>query len=400
MYAQMPRYSPDGHLIGPVTGDAGAIRTRGQNLQSLANKMDSSATLLRQLVENGADMEGEAVDKLREVSEKAHKDLQLGADLYDAVAPHMVTYAADLERYQASINVILGDLESLWATYQQKHESAISATSARPKYPRGEDADDPVLRRQAEDLHDDAVERAQGNADAARRDWDDRAGNYDNEWDNWFDAFNKAARGIKEDTTNGIEDSLGDNLDGFLQFMSDFLAVAGIILAVLAIIVGGPIIAALAAIVAVATLIVAVARLSRGEGTVLDVVFGVIGVIPLVGPAVKFARGPAAMVSAAGWGDDAARFVNFSGGGRQWLSGMNTLKGGGFTNTFADFTAKLFTGQGVDDIAAISGGWQTADMVGNIFASKFAIAGGIKDSAGGAWQGAFDADQNPWEKWW
>ncbi|QNA91689.1 hypothetical protein G4G29_03130 [Microbacterium sp. Se63.02b] len=279
MYEHMPMTSPAGHPIGALTGDVESIRDRGNALQELANAMSDSATLLQRLVDNGADMEGKSVDKLAEVSGKMHAELGRAADLYDAVAPHIVQYASDLESSKTAIDPILDDLVELWATYQQKKDAAATAQSQVPDYPTGADADDDQARQAAEDARDDAADAAAGAATGARGDWDARAADYDREWNSWHTAFTNAANNIREDTSDKIEDSTWDNLDGFLQFMSDFLAVAGIVLAVLAIIVGGPIIAALAAIVAIATLIVAVARLARGNGSVIDVVFGVIGVI-------------------------------------------------------------------------------------------------------------------------
>ncbi|WEK61970.1 MAG: hypothetical protein P0Y60_04210 [Candidatus Microbacterium colombiense] len=393
VYEYMPMTSPAGHPIGELTGDVGSIRDRGNSLQTLADAMSNSATLLQRLVDNGADMEGKAVDKLAEVSGEMYAELSRAADLYDAVAPHIVQYATDLETSKTAINPILDDLITLWATYQQKKDEAATAASQMPDYPTGDDADDAQARQDAIDARDDAAGAAAGVASGARGDWDARAGDYDREWNTWHTAFSNAASNIREDTSDKIEDSTWDNLDGFLQFMSDFLAVAGIVLAVLAIIVGGPIIAALAAIVAIATLIVAVARLARGNGSVLDVVFGVIGVIPLIGPAIKFARGPMAMIQGADFGADGMRFVNAF-AGRTPLSSLSQIRGG-FTAAFGDFSARLFTGQGAASFGVQMTGVETLDMVGNIFASHFAIAGGIKDSAGGAWSGTFDPGQNP-----
>ncbi|MFC4140723.1 MULTISPECIES: hypothetical protein [unclassified Microbacterium] len=355
--------------------------------------MSDSSTLLKRLVENGADMEGQAVDKLAEIAGEMHAELGRAADLYDVVAPHIVQYASDLETSKAAIDPILQDLDSLWITYQQKKEEAASAASQMPNYPTGADADDEQARQDAIDARDEAAQDAAGAATGARGDWDARAADYDREWNTWHTAFTNAASNIREDMSDKIEDGFWDNVDGFLQFMSDFLAVAGIVLAVLAIIIGGPIIAALAAIVAVATLIVAVARLARGNGSVLDVVFGVIGVIPLIGPAIKFARGPMAMIRGAEFGADGARYLNVF-AGRAPLSSLSQIRGG-FTTGFAEFSARLFTGDGVSRFAVEMSGVETLDMVGNIFASHFAIAGGIKDSAGGAWAGTFDPDQNP-----
>jgi len=395
VYEHMPMTTPSGkHPIGPLSGDVSDIRDRGNSLQSLANAMSNSATLLQRLVDNGADMEGKAVDKLADVSKDMHAELKRAADLYDAVAPHIVKYASELEDSKTAIDPILDDLVELWATYQQKQQDAFEAGSRSPQYPTGEDADDDTLRKAAEDEQKEAANDAASAASSARGDWERRAGDYDREWNSWHKAFTDAASGIREDTSDKIEDSWDDNFGGFLQFMSDLLAVAGIILAVLAVIIGGPIIAALAAIVAIATLVVAIARLARGEGSVIDVVFGVIGVIPLIGPAIKFVRGPMAMIRGANFGDDAARFAGvFS--GRNPISSLSQLRGANFGEVFADATARFFTGKGSSHFGVQMTGAETLEMMGNVTASHFQIAGGIKDTAGGAWSGTFDPDQNP-----
>ncbi|QNA91690.1 hypothetical protein [Microbacterium sp. Se63.02b] len=99
------------------------------------------------------------------------------------------------------------------------------------------------------------------------------------------------------------------------------------------------------------------------------------------------------MIRGADFGADGMRFVNAF-AGRAPLSTLSQIRGG-FTTGFAEFSARLFTGNGTASFAAQMTGVQTLDMVGNVFASHFAIAGGIKDSAGGAWSGTFDPDQNP-----
>lgn len=395
-YEAMPAFSPAHHRLGHIDGDVGAIRQRGTDLTTLATEMTTSSKLLQSLVEDGSDMKGEAIDKLASSAKDVYAELGRAAELYHAVAPYISGYATDLETAKNAIDPILGDLVELWQTYLHKQGDAMDAHAAQPKYPTGDDANDETLRQQAEDKQHDAATAAAGLATSARQAWTDRAKDFDKEWDTWHGAFMHAANGIHDDMSGKIKDSWDDDMRGFLQWASDFLAVAGMVLAVLAIVVGGPIIAALAAVVAIATLVVAVARLARGEGSVLDVVFGVIGVIPVLGPAAKFLRGPAAALHEAEFGADLLRLTGRGATSvRGWASGLNGLEGLTATERVGDFCAKLFTGKGASDLLEIDGGLKTLDMVGNVFASHFAIAGGIKDSAGGAWGGAFAPGQNP-----
>lgn len=389
MHVMMPQTSPGGHHIQVVTGDPAEIKERGTQISDLATDMKNSALLLQRLVENGADMRGDAIDKLKELSEKVHGDLKKGGDLYSAVAPYIKTYGQELEDSQKTMTTIIEDLFDLWDEYNRKLEAADAARNERPDYPTGEDADDETLREEAEKARDTAAGSANTLATNAKGAWDDRAKDYDTEWDSWHTAFSNAAKGIRDDMAGKIEDSWNDDFGGFLQFMSDVLAVAGIILAVLAIIVGGPLIAILAGIVAVLTLAVALTRAIRGEGSWVDVAFGVIGVIPFIGPAARGLKSFAAADNALGFFGR----MTPSAGWSAWATKTNPVTG------FADFSARLFGGHSIDDFGRLTDGTatgvQTLEMVGNIWSSQFAIAGAIKDSAGGAWSGTFDADQNP-----
>ena len=114
---------------------------------------------------------------------------------------------------------------------------------------------------------------------------------------------------------------------------------------------------ALAAIVAVATLAVALTRkLAFDDGSWWDVAFGVIGVIPFIGPAARTIRG---LGSASGWralgtafGDDALRLTGMNATSfDDWASSLNALRGTTFADKAADFSAALFSGKHIDDWA-------------------------------------------------
>jgi hypothetical protein len=198
-----------------------------------------------------------------------------------------------------------------------------------------------------------------------------------------------------------IEDSWKDNLRGLLDFLSNVLAVAGIVLAVLAIIVGGPIIAALAAIVAVATLVVAIAKFGVGDGNWVDLAFAIVGVVPFIGPAAKFFRGAGeagGLWSAikTGVGSDAVRLFGRAPSVASWFTRVNALAGDGFGQGALKFSTEFLTGKGMDDWALMgSSGLDALDTVASVWSSQIGIAGMIKDTASGAWQGAFNPGQNP-----
>lgn len=398
----MPSQTPGGgNLIEHLRGDAGEIQTRGQQIVDLGADMSAAWRLISQLVDNGADMEGDAVDKLREVAGEVSGDLSKAAELYAAVGPHILTYGQELETSKSAIDPIVDDLIELWEAYYSLSRAADTAEGAVPREP-DDDAD--ADEQSSYDTANANAIAKRGLADDKYDEWVTRAGEYDTEWDSWHKAFDDAAKNIKEGFSGKIEDSWKDDLRGALEFLSNVLAVAGIVLAVLAIVVGGPIIAALAAIVAVATLAVALTRkLAFDDGSWVDVAFGVIGVIPFIGPAARGLRG---LGAPGGWralgtafGDDAARLFGVGATGiDDWASGLNRLQGAGFGAKAVDFTTGLLTGQNMAhwaDPAVMTGGWNIAEGTAGVWATQLGIAGWIKDTAGGAFPGSFDPDQNP-----
>ena len=290
-------------------------------------------------------------------------------------------------------------LQELWEDYYELCRTADTAEGAVPHEP---DADADADEQSAYDQASAHADEQRGLAAAKKDDWDAVAGQYDEAWDDWYDAFDRAARNIEEGVSGKIEDSWKDDLRGALDFLASVLAVAGIILAVLAIVVGGPIIAALAAIVAVATLVVALTRkLAFDDGSWLDVAFGVIGVVPFIGPAARTFRG---LGSASGWrslgtafGDDSSRLSGVGAGTLEnWASGLNALRGATFAEKAADFSAKLFSGQSIDEWAHMgSTSMDAVKTVTVVWTAQFQIVGQIRDVALGAVPGSFDPDQNP-----
>ncbi|MDQ1125395.1 hypothetical protein QE428_000428 [Microbacterium sp. SORGH_AS 505] len=396
----MPSETPKGNnLIGELDGDPTEVKTRGQQIVDLGNQMADAWALIERLVADGAEMEGNAVEKLREVSGEVSSDLSQAASLYAAVGPHIQTYGGALEDSKATIDPIVSRLRNLWDEYYELSRDADTAAGAVPRKPDDDaDADEQSAYNDA-NTHAQSV---QGQADAKKGEWDAAAGEYDDAWDTWHDAFTTAAANIREGVSGKIEDSTSDDIRGALEFLSNVLAVAGIVLAVLAVVIGGPIIAALAAIVAVATLVVALTRkLAYNDGSWVDVAFGVIGVVPFLGPAAKGIRG---LTQAGGgqalltsFGDDAVRLFGVGRGGMSnYLSGLNGLRGATFVDRAADFSAGLLTGRNIAGWGSMgSGAGAAVDTMATVWSAQLSLVGQIRDTANGAFAGAFDPDQNP-----
>jgi len=148
--------SPKGRPIEVVSGNGDDVRERGQQIINLGTAMSEAETLLTRLVDDGADMEGKAVDKLRELSGEVNVELGRAAELYQAVGPFVRDYGSELAAVKALMKVTVPDADTYWQNYQQALSEWQSAQMAPVPYPEGSDDDDSA-RTEAERTHDNAV---------------------------------------------------------------------------------------------------------------------------------------------------------------------------------------------------------------------------------------------------
>ncbi|MDE0547479.1 hypothetical protein [Microbacterium sp. C7(2022)] len=317
-----------------VEGDADGISDRGAQITNLAAAMSEAATLLTKLVDHGADMEGEAVDKLREVSAEVNTELEKAAGLYDGVGPFIKAYGDELSAVQKLMSTSVPDADRYWLAYQRALDQWQDAANSPVRYPMGSE-DDIEACTAAERRHADDVETAECDKNDAYLLWKGAADDFDGAYDRWEDAFDAAVAGVRDSTAGKIKDSWKDNLDGFVDFALDVLAVAGLVLAVLALIVGGPIVGLLALAVGVLALVGTTWQYSRGDAALWEVGVAVVGVLPF-GSFTKFADGGfgAGMRAWTGFGsqgmslgDDAARWTLSlsSANPAEWVSNMRML---------------------------------------------------------------------------
>ncbi|MFV0408059.1 MAG: hypothetical protein ACK5LN_14775 [Propioniciclava sp.] len=383
--------STAGRPISVLLGNAGDIDERGAQLTELGQAMVDSWRLISQLVDDGAAMDGEAIDKLREIAGTVSSDLNKAGESYLAVGPRIREYAEELSWAQQRIDPLVQDLQDLWEKYLALERDAAEAAASE-----NADSADPSTAGTPSNATTEAEAAAQAARDK-RAEWDEKAGEYDDAWDTWHDAFMTAANGIKEDFTDGLDDSWKDDLRGTLDFLADALAVAGIVLAVLAIVVGGPLIMALAAVVAVATLMVQLAKFGVGDGNGVDLFFAVVGVVPFIGPAAKFLR--SGNIGAQFTADGARLFGRGATSFRSWFSGVNTLGGSGFWGGAQKFSAQFFTGKSADEWLNIgSRGIDAIDTLATVWSTQIGITSMIKSTLGdNVGSGLFDPDQHPFE---
>lgn len=358
--------SPQGREICTLDGNAGAIISRGNEIATLGEQMISSASMLKSIADGASGQMGLAVDKLKEVVGDCYEELDLAGKRYKPTGPVLVTYGNVVSEVQPLIKTAVENCKADWKTYQSKQNSLFDARIA--SYPTPVPTEvaggaDPVDPRQ------EAVDDAQALAAAAYDDWTSEARIFDNHYDTWEAAFNKAADEIGEATDGGIEDSKWDDLDGFVAGALEVLKWVGLALAVLGVIIGGPFIAAIAAIAAIATLLLTIYSFSRGNSSGWDLAFAVVGIIPFgsmgklfSGNKVGFLHDMAGgLTSAAGRADIVGDFAAM---GRGFSSGF-AGQGGNLARVFQGFKG------GVADWASRDGAG-LSNIISRLFAGKSA----------------------------
>ena len=391
--------SPKGRPVEVVEGDGGAVSDRGQQIINLGAAMSEAESLLTRLVGSGADMEGKAVDKLRELSGEVNVELGRAAELYEAVGPYVKEYGDELAAVKALMKQTVPDADTYWLQYQQKVSEWQSAQMAPVPYP--DDSDDSEGRSDAERTHSDGVDAAESDKEAAYTLWKGAADDFDSQYERWERAFDAAVAGVRSSNANAIKDGWRDNLDGFVDFALDVLAVAGVVLAVLAMVVGGPIIGLLALAVGVLALAGTLWQYSRGDAELWEVGLAVLGVIPF-GAFGEFASGgfKAGMRAWTGFprgglslGDDFARWT-LSLGSRspgQWVSNMRSLgpEAGYVVNSFDEVLSTVMSGQDPFMWEVIGALGTTGEQLTYAFSGVGAHLNNIATVAGSV-QGAFE----------
>lgn len=354
--------SPRGRPVETVLGSAADIEDRGTQIVYLGGIMRSGYDTLSDLVESGleAEMVGQAVDALAEVSKEVYKELDRAAELYEKVGPYVRDYGATLTAVQTKMCGTVERANTAWRTYQEREGDLRDAQASPVAYPSGTSpSDDGSDREEAERNHEKGVDQAAEDRQAAYDAWKVEGDEFDSQYDSWELAFDAAVSGIRTETANGIQDDWKDDLDGFVAGAMQWLTVAGIVLAVLALIIGGPIVALLGVIVGVLTLAGTLWQYSRGDASGWDVALAVIGVIPFGAIAEGFSA-----VKAGGNG--------FSSAFRSWMSvspsAGNSAVWGDVVSNFGDdfarwgsglasgtsfFSTMRLSGQGVSGVADV-----------------------------------------------
>ncbi|WAC66716.1 hypothetical protein OVA14_02760 [Agrococcus sp. SL85] len=359
-----------------VEGDPQTIIRRGEEIEALGRMMSDSATILEGLAEGTDGLQGKAAAKLREGVGDVHGTLAEAGQLYTPTGPVVRRYGVALSEDQSAIAGHVALCEGLWETFRSL------PGSVEPRGTGGWFEPEAGSEEAQQQADEDEAKRLAYEA------WEDEARRFDADYDSWESAFEAAAADVGDAVAGKIEDSFWDDLDGFVAGALKVLQVVGLVLAVACIIIGGPILAAIAAVVAIATLALTTYAFFRGDATLGDMIFAIVGVIPFgslgkgVGPFFSDMAG--GIFSSAGRTAIASSGAHFAGGltrgfSRGMADGMGLLgslgRGGrgalqglsqGGANV-ADGLARLFGYTGQTDAPGILGGVWGDGHVKNLF---------------------------------
>lgn len=263
-------FSPDGHPIRHVAGNAEAIIKRGNAITTLGEQMHGAADTLEHLkhssVDDGA-QKGKAIEKLRDSIDDSYKTLREAGDLYEPVGPVLVTYGTAIAKIKPLIDSYADSCEELWGAYV-----------ALPGDPDGRQLGMPWSPEPGS-----PEAEAQGDEDTAKKAAYDAyitvANQFDGQYDDWLEAFETAADGVHDKVSGSIK-------DGFWEFLDDLMEVlnwAALVIGVIALIVGGPFVLIAFALAAAVLLVASIQMFDSGKSwgeRWTNLGFAVLGVIP------------------------------------------------------------------------------------------------------------------------
>ncbi|MEW1834602.1 hypothetical protein [Microbacterium sp. NPDC079995] len=257
-------HSPAGRSIENLEGDPETITRRGRRIESIGGQMIASANVLEQLVGEGDDQRGEAIEKIREIVGDTHTELRRAGTMYQPTGPVLVRYGSAVADAKPRIRTAVDACEDAWARYSAAPGQRFERFMPSPVEEVAEQqAEDDEQKRQ---LYDEFLLQAR---------------TFDAEVDTWEDAFDAAVDGIGDILDGAIRDSFWDNVDGAVEVVLQVLTVVSIIVAIAGIIIGGPLFALIGAVIGVATLLLTAYQVLRGDAGMEKLVIAIIGVIPI-----------------------------------------------------------------------------------------------------------------------
>lgn len=316
-------FSPKGNDLMPSEGNADSIDVRGAYLRDLGESMEKTAGSLK-LIGEGSTQISEAVDKIRESASDIHGELSQAATRYSGTGEALIAYADVLRAAKRNMDPLIEEIHTAQtnvSTAVETHRDAQSVVSDNnTTWIWEEEATDAEKAAAQSDLDD-----AESTLSTARSTLEGLWAEYDAHFATWEEGYDEAVNGIDSAITDA------DNNDGWFADLMKILNKICFVLAVVAIFVSGPI----AGVILVVTTVVAVVQLARdiyavsqGEGSMVDVFVGAVGLIPFAGGVSRIVgRGGRGIVNSMRHGDDLLGGLRAAGRGSgrqttQELTGM------------------------------------------------------------------------------
>jgi hypothetical protein len=241
------------------------IQQAQRDYQNIAITLNDTIAKLAKIVETGAEsLQGGYVEPLKKDAQSIKDDLGKAAVRYDDCASEISKYIPELEEAKTETAAALSAEESA--------KSAVNSANARPDGQKGADGVLPPEEQQKDTDKQRAQEEASSQLTAAK-----------NKLTAALDALDVAGKRLGDAVSarrydDGLTDTWKDKVNAFFAEISKIFAIIGMVLAVLCLIFPGVNLLILGTVVAGAiTLIADSVLLAGGEGSVLDVVLGAVG---------------------------------------------------------------------------------------------------------------------------
>ena len=249
----------------PVYADPDKVSSAQQRYQNIASTIDDAVSRLQKVMDDNAEgLVGQYIDGLRKTAGSLHDKLQKAGVRYHDVADQIKIYQTPLQDGLDETAAALNDANA--AAGQQKQATGMpdpqkgsDGTISPDEQKKGTD------KTNAENQANDALSAAK------------------NRLNNALDALNTAGKRFgdavnSKNYNDGLSDTWKDKMDEILGWFSKILGYIGMALGAIALLIPGLDVVVLAGVVVgAASLIVNSILYADGKGSVLDVVFGAIG---------------------------------------------------------------------------------------------------------------------------
>ncbi|WP_194894438.1 hypothetical protein [Catenulispora pinisilvae] len=249
----------------PVHADPDEIASAQQRYQNIASTIDDAVSRLQKVMDDNSDgLVGQYIDGLRKSAGSLHDELQKAGVRYHDVTDQIKIYEPELQTGLDETAAALNDANN--AAGQQKQATSM------PDPQKGTDGTVTPQEQQKGTDKTNAENQANDALSAAK-----------NRLNNALDQLNVAGKRFGDAVNSknyhdGLTDTWKDKLDEILGWFSKILGYIGMALGALALLVPGLDVVVLAGVVVgAASLIVNSILYADGKGSVLDVIFGAVG---------------------------------------------------------------------------------------------------------------------------